>query len=245
MAAKKIADGLWAIPAGPVNTFLIEPVQNRSEGCTLIDAGFPGKAEKVLDAVKSLGKQPSDIRNIVLTHGHPDHIGSLAALQRATGAQTWMLPLDAGIAESGTGFRPLKAAPGLINAAMIKLLVRKVASVPPTAIDHRIEDGDTLPFADGMHVIHTPGHCAGQVALLWPRNGGVLFAADACMHLMRLDWTIGYEDILEGERSLKKLGKANFQIACFGHGGAILTDAARRFQEKWPDTSSGEGEGRT
>ena len=32
---------------------------------------------------------------------------------------------------------------------------------------------------DGLQVIHTPGHCAGQVAFLWPREGGVLFVGDA------------------------------------------------------------------
>ena len=234
MAAKKIVEGLWVIPAGPVNTFLLEPSDSKADGCTLIDAGFPDKAEMILDAVKSLGKQPSDIRHILLTHGHPDHIGSLAALQRATGAQTYVHPLDAGIAESGSGFRPLTPAPGLINTAMIKLLVRKAQTVEPATIDHLVDDGDVLPFADGLRVIHTPGHCAGHIALLWPRHGGVLFAADACMHLLRLDWTIGYEDIAEGGRSLQKLSAMDFEIACFGHGSSIVKNAAQRFRSKWP-----------
>jgi glyoxylase-like metal-dependent hydrolase (beta-lactamase superfamily II) len=234
MAAKKIVEGLWVIPAGPVNTFLLEPAEGASDGCTLIDAGFPDKAETILDAVRSLGKKPSDIRHIVLTHGHPDHIGSLAALQRATGARTHMHPLDAGIAESGTGFRPLKPAPGLINLAMMKLLVRKVQTVEPATIDGLIQDGAVLPFADGLRVLHAPGHCAGQIALLWPRHGGVLFAADACMHLLRLDWTIGYEDIAEGSRSLRKLSAMDFDVACFGHGSAIMGHAAQRFRDKWP-----------
>jgi glyoxylase-like metal-dependent hydrolase (beta-lactamase superfamily II) len=234
MAAKKIVEGLWVIPAGHVNTFLLEPAEGASDGCTLIDAGFPDRAEKIMAAVRSLGKQPSDIHHIVLTHGHPDHIGSLAALQRATGARTYMHPLDAGIAESGTGFRSLTPAPGLINTAMIKLLVRKVQNIEPTPIDGLVQDGAVLPFADGLRVIHTPGHCAGQIALLWPRHGGVLFAADACMHLLRLDWTIGYEDIAEGGRSLQKLSTLDFEIACFGHGSPIVKEAAQRFRNKWP-----------
>jgi glyoxylase-like metal-dependent hydrolase (beta-lactamase superfamily II) len=145
-----------------------------------------------------------------------------------------MHPLDAGIAESGTGFRSLTPAPGLINTAMIKLLVRKVQNIEPTPIDGLVQDGAVLPFADGLRVIHTPGHCAGQIALLWPRHGGVLFAADACMHLLRLDWTIGYEDIAEGGRSLQKLSTLDFEIACFGHGSPIVKEAAQRFRNKWP-----------
>ena len=230
MPANQIVEGLYAIPLGHVNTFLLDT----PGGCTLIDAGFPGKAEELLAALRTLGKQPSDIRHIVLTHGHPDHIGSLSAIARATGAETYMHALDADIARSGTGFRPMKAAPGLINKAMVKFLVPKGMTVEPTAIGRLIEDGDELPFAGGLRVIHVPGHCAGQVALLWPRHGGVLFAADACMHLLRLDWTIAYEDISEGERSLQKLSRLEFASACFGHGKPILGGAAARFRKRWP-----------
>jgi glyoxylase-like metal-dependent hydrolase (beta-lactamase superfamily II) len=72
VAATPIVPGVYAIPVGPVNTFLLEG----SDGCTLIDPGFPGSAAKILDAVRGLGKQDKDIRHIVLTHAHPDHIGT-------------------------------------------------------------------------------------------------------------------------------------------------------------------------
>jgi glyoxylase-like metal-dependent hydrolase (beta-lactamase superfamily II) len=229
MAAKRIVDGVYGIGVGGVNVFLLED----PDGFVLIDAGFPEKAEAILEAVRGLGKQPRDVRHIVVTHGHPDHIGSLAALQRATGAETWMHPLDAGIARAGGGFRKLTPAPGLLSQLMLKL-VRPGAKVEPAVIDHEIEDGEELPIAGGLRVVHMPGHCAGQVALLWPRHGGVLFAADACMHLLRLDWTIGYEDIAEGGRSLRKLNGLAFDVACFGHGRAIVGGAAERFREKWP-----------
>lgn len=228
--AKWLLDGLYVIPVGGVNTFLLEG----PDGCVLIDAGFPDKAGKILEALRGLGKQPEDVRHIVVTHGHPDHIGSLAALQKATGAETWMHPLDAGIARNGGGFRPLRPAPGLRNLLMVKLLVHPAKRVEPARVDHEIADGAVLPIAGGLRVVHVPGHCAGQVALLWPQHGGVLFAADACMHLLRLDWTIAYEDLAEGGRSLRKLGGLEFEVACFGHGGAILSQASRRFRERWP-----------
>ena len=229
MAAKRIVEGLYGIGVGGVNVFLLEA----PDGCVLIDAGFPEKAETILEALRGLGKQPKDVRHIVVTHGHPDHIGSLAALQRVTGAETWMHPLDAGIARAGGGFRKLTPAPGLLNHLMLKL-VRPGTQVEPAVVDHEIEDGEELPVAGGLRVVHMPGHCAGQVALLWPRRGGVLFAADACMHVMRLDWTIGYEDIVEGGRSLRKLNGLAFDVACFGHGRPIAGRAAERFKEKWP-----------
>ena len=58
MGATQIVDGLYMIPAGPVNTFLLES----ASGCTLIDTGLPGSAEKVVQGIKEAGKSPAEIR---------------------------------------------------------------------------------------------------------------------------------------------------------------------------------------
>lgn len=229
MSAKLVADGLYVIPAGQVNTFLLDS----PEGCTLIDTGYPGKADTILQAVRDLGKQPSDIRHIVVTHAHPDHIGSLAALKHATGAEAYIHPLDAPIASQGTGFRPLTPAPGVLNGILFRIFVRSVDRVESATIEHHVEDGETLPIAGGLQAIHIPGHCVGQLALLWPRHGGVLFAADACGNMMGLGPSLAYEDFEEGKRSLGKLAERDFDMACFGHGKAIMHDASARFRQKW------------
>jgi glyoxylase-like metal-dependent hydrolase (beta-lactamase superfamily II) len=160
----KIIDGLHMITVGPVNTYLLES----SDGCTLIDCGLPGSADKILQGVRELGKQPADVRHIVLTHAHPDHIGGFAALKRATGADAYMHPADIPITTSGTGFRPMKPAPGLLKGIMFRLFVRPTP-VEGASVEHQVEDG---AFAGGLRAIHVPGHCAGQLALLWPAQGG-------------------------------------------------------------------------
>lgn len=229
MIARQILKRLYVIPTGSVNTFLLDDPQ----GCVLIDTGFPGSEGKILVALKELGKSPEDVRHIVLTHAHPDHIGSAAALKQATKAQTYMHPFDAPIARLGTGFRPLHPAPGIALKIMFKLFMRPIDHVEPTYIDHEIEDGDTLPIAGGLRVIHVPGHCAGQIGLLWSQHGGVLFAADSCMHLMGLGLTIAYEDVALGRQSLQSLAGLEFQVATFGHGRSILRDASSRFRKQW------------
>src|ERR1700693_465067 len=228
MSAKQIIPGLYVIPVGPVNTFLLESPR----GCTLIDSGLPGSAKKILQAVEALGKKPKDIRHIVLTHAHPDHIGGLAALKKATGAEAYMHAVDAPIAEFGRGFRPMKPAPGFATGLLFRLCVR-MKPVEGARIEHHIEDGQDLPFARDVTAIHVPGHCAGQIALLWHQHGGVLFAADACSNMMGLGWSLGYEDFEQGKRSLRKLAALDFDAACFGHGKSLLNNAARKFKEKW------------
>ena len=229
LKAKPVVQGLYMVPLGGVNAFLLDA----PEGLVLIDAGFPDKADAILAAMADLGRAPGHLRHIVLTHAHPDHIGSLAALVRATGAETWMHRLDAPIAERGAGFRPLKPAPNPLLRLLFHMLIRIDVKVEPATIDHLIEDGDVIPLAGGLRAVHAPGHCAGQVALLW-QTRGVLFAADVCTHLAGLTDPIGFEDQEEGRRSQRKLAGLDFTVACFGHGKAITHDAARRCRAKWP-----------
>lgn len=229
MPAKLIAPGLYAIVAGQVNTFLLD----HPNGCVLIDTGFPGSADTILQAVREVGKQPRDIKHLLLTHAHPDHIGSAAALKQATGAQTYMHALDAPIAQSGKGFRPMTPAPGLMNSLLFRAFVRTNSSVDPTPIDHLVSDGDVLPIAGGLRAIHAPGHCAGQLVFLWPQHGGVLVAADTCSHVMGLGLSIGYEDLDEGRGTLRTLAQLTFDTSCFGHGKAIAHGASAQFQSKW------------
>ena len=216
---------------GLVNVYLIK-VQ---DGWALIDSGFANSADKILAAIKSVGVSPGEVRHIILTHAHPDHIGSAAALKRATGADVYAHAIDAPIMEKGTGFRGGTPAPGLRNAILFKLLLAPSLKKPlePTHVDHFIGDGDTFPFAPDLVAIHIPGHCAGQIALLWRREGGILFAADACINMRGLDLAAAHEDIAETRRSLAKLCGFDFKTACFGHGPPIEADADTQFRREW------------
>jgi glyoxylase-like metal-dependent hydrolase (beta-lactamase superfamily II) len=79
----------------------------------------------------------------------------------------------------------MSPAPGLLRQVMCRLFYDHNERVAPVAIDQPLTDGEILPIAGSIEVIHTPGHCAGQVALLW-RPGRMLFAGDVCMNVMGL-----------------------------------------------------------
>jgi len=213
---------------GMANAFLIEG----DDGFTLIDAGYPGKAVALFAAVRGLGHSPDRLKHLIFTHGHPDHIGSGAAIVRETGARTYMHPLDIPIAESGGPFRPLKAAPGLLRRVLCKLFFHPDERVEPVAIDRPLTAGEILPIAGGIEVIHTPGHCAGQVALLWHARR-MLFAGDVCSNIMGLGDPLGFESLEEGRDSQRKLADLSFDAAGFGHGGPIVRNPSTRFRNKW------------
>jgi glyoxylase-like metal-dependent hydrolase (beta-lactamase superfamily II) len=74
---KQITKHLYQISLGSVNTFLIE-----DNGLTLIDTGFKNSRDKIFQAIRNGGKNPDDIKQIILTHSHPDHSGSVADIKR-------------------------------------------------------------------------------------------------------------------------------------------------------------------
>jgi glyoxylase-like metal-dependent hydrolase (beta-lactamase superfamily II) len=233
MAVKRVIEGVHIIPIGMANAFLIEG----DDGLTLIDAGFPAKEAAVFGAIGELGGSPDRLKHLIFTHGHPDHIGSAAAIVRETGARTYMHPLDIPIAESGGPFRPMRPAPGLLGQVLCRLFFHPKERLKPVTIDQPLTAGEILPIAGGIEVIHTPGHCAGQVALLW-RPGRMLFAGDVGTNIMGLGDPVGFENLEEGRASQCKLANLSFDAAGFGHGKPIPRDASTRFRIKWGKQSS-------
>ena len=81
MALKRVIENVHLVAMGTANAYLIEG----QDGLTLIDAGFPNKEAAVFAALRELGRSPDQLKHLILTHGHPDHIGSAAAIVRETG----------------------------------------------------------------------------------------------------------------------------------------------------------------
>jgi glyoxylase-like metal-dependent hydrolase (beta-lactamase superfamily II) len=104
--------------------------------------------------------------------------------------------------------------------------------VEPVTINQPLTAGEILPIAGGIEVIHTPGHCAGQVALLW-RPGRMLFAGDVCMNIMGLGDPIGFESLKDGRASQRKVASLSFDAAGFGHGEPIVRGASTSFRSRW------------
>lgn len=223
-----ITEAADLVPMGQANTILLDT----GPDLVLVDAGFPGKAALVLDAIRTLGRSPRDLRHLVSTHGHPDHIGSAAAIVRETGATTYMHAADVSLAETGSPFRPMTAPPSLLLKVMHRLVWHPEGRMEPFRIDRQFADGETWPVAGGLRVIHTPGHCAGHVSLL--RQGErLLIAGNVGMNIVGLGDPVGFDDIEEGRRRQRKLAGLRFDAAVFGHGRVIHSGASDRVHRKW------------
>lgn len=234
MALEQVLPSLYRVDLGHVNSFVIDTDDG---GLVLVDAGTPDDAGHILRAIDELGREPTDVRHILVTHCHPDHAGGLAELEEATGAPSYMHPTDARMVRAGRAMRPFTRTPGVLDdATYYALFSDPPSAVPAAEVEHEVSDGEMLPIAGGVRAVHAPGHCAGQLAFVWTWHGGVLFAGDAAANVGALTLSPTHEDLEEGERSASKLAGLEFEAACFGHGRDIVQGASGRFGQAFGPT---------
>jgi glyoxylase-like metal-dependent hydrolase (beta-lactamase superfamily II) len=189
---------------------------------TLIDAGDRHAAAAIEAGVRGLGLDPAGIRRIVLTHGHRDHYGAAQELADAYGAEILAHRLDAPVVRGEEPVpdpvlddweRPLYAH-GLT-----------VPEAPPTRVDRELTDGEELPFGGGAQVVHCPGHTPGSIGIHLPRHK-VLFTGDSVAMVGRVALGVFNTDPAQAQASFRRLAALDHEVACFGHGGPLIGDAA-------------------
>jgi glyoxylase-like metal-dependent hydrolase (beta-lactamase superfamily II) len=198
---------------GMVNAYAIID----GEGVTLVDTGFRGKAEVILDYVRDLGFEPHDIRTIIMTHGDTDHIGNVAELKAASGAQIAIHEADA---PTLTG-APYERAKGLMGATFS--LMRKVMKAGPLVPDVLLHDGDII---SGLTVHHFAGHTLGSIWL--SREDGVVFSGDTLLgdskgNAALPTKAIAY-DYAEALAAAEAIEATRYTLLLPGHGEPVRTE---------------------
>ncbi len=232
MAAEEIVSGVYGISMTYVNAFLVVG----EDGLVLVDSGLAGRKDTILGALAGTGRQPADLKHILITHHHFDHIGSLADLKEATGAKCYVHPADGRVVR-GEAPRPGPKPMGLLSRLLLPIVVRLgPPEVDPMKVDREVQDGEELPLAGGIKAVHTPGHTAGHLSFLLPSRK-LLFVGDAAGNLLgQLGPPFGVllgthtEDVAQAKESIRKLAGLEFDIACFGHGRVLKGEANLKFR---------------
>jgi glyoxylase-like metal-dependent hydrolase (beta-lactamase superfamily II) len=190
------------------------------DSLTLIDAGLASAPPRVAAQLNAAGHALTDVKRILITHAHPDHVDGLPALKRMTGAQVIASTQEKPVIEGEIPApRPRR---GLIRvpSAMVK---------ESTQVDRAVEDGEVLDeVLGGVRVILVPGHTPGHVAF-WQPDRRVLFCGDVIINVTGLSLPPAPVtfDMIENRRSVQRLAALNASVVCFGHGPALTRDAAR------------------
>jgi glyoxylase-like metal-dependent hydrolase (beta-lactamase superfamily II) len=198
-----------------VNLYLIEEPHQLS----VIDTGFATSGpRRVLEAIAAIGRQPRDLAFILITHADPDHTGGAAELALKTGAHVAAGTIESKMIEIGKPGRELK------GGALLKLMFNLIGGpTPRVMVNHRVDDGGSLPVLGELRAIASPGHTPGHTAWFAPKTG-VLFAGDAVRSVKgKLDFSPApvHWDHATGTQSMQRLLALPARMVYCGHGTPV------------------------
>ncbi|MET0997993.1 MAG: MBL fold metallo-hydrolase [Marmoricola sp.] len=225
-----LAPNVWRIPlmGDFVNGFMLRDDDGQ---ITLIDMGIASSGAKVIAALRSIGSDPSDVTRLMLTHCHPDHAGGAAYVARETGRSVDVHAEDAEYVRTGT--QPDVDPTSRIGRLFRRLPDPKTEKVP---VGEELTDGQLVPFAGGIRVVHTPGHSPGHASYLHEPSG-VLITGDAIFNVLGMRWPLKMlcSNFAMTKKTAHRLGELEYTTAAFTHGEEIREnprEAIRKFLAK-------------
>ena len=172
-----------------VFVYLIE-----AKSCYLIDSGVYGSEEQIVQYMKNIGRDISEVKAVFLTHAHPDHIGTAAWFQEHTGCKiyaswgerAWIENIDLQYQE-----RPIPNFYKLAGKS--------------TKVDMTVQDGDRIHLEENLkiQVISTPGHSVDEVSY---RLENSLFLGDAIPVRGDIPIYINVRDAFRTLQTIRDLG---------------------------------------
>jgi glyoxylase-like metal-dependent hydrolase (beta-lactamase superfamily II) len=192
---EQLRPDLWSIPVpmgGPLRYVSVYAFALSGGGLGLIDTGWDSDEgwAALTSGLRSIGGAVDDVRGVLVTHLHFDHLGLANRVREASGAWIAMHPADAGLV-AGWNTRDAAAAVAEEVEFLVSLGAGRddaIADVGPaenferflrTAVpDRLLEDGDLADLPGwSLRAVHTPGHTPGHLCFAEERTG-LFFSGD-------------------------------------------------------------------
>jgi glyoxylase-like metal-dependent hydrolase (beta-lactamase superfamily II) len=226
-AAIQLADSVWRIPTAPfdaVNSYALA----EEDGVTLVDCGLKLAPPRIVRGLAAIGRSPADVIRIVLTHAHLDHAGGAARMKKRTGAPLHVHEDDERWLARGIQ-PPVTGRVGGLGRLMQRMPAQRF---PAVGDGITFADGDVIPVAGGLTVVHTPGHTPGHVSLLHAPTG-VLITGDSIFNVLGTRWPPSSfcSDVDQNRRTAARLADLDYTTAGFTHGPEIRGTGREKIRE--------------
>jgi metallo-beta-lactamase class B len=151
--AHRVVGNVYYVGSHELATYLI----TTPDGHLLINSGFEETVPMIQASVESLGFKMSDVKILLASHAHSDHVAGHARLQKLTGAKVYVMRGDHSVIASGGQGQYLYSD----------------SRWPPCQVDRVLDDGDEVKLGGTTLVSHsTPGHTRGCTTWAWQVTEG-------------------------------------------------------------------------
>lgn len=217
---------------GPFNWYVIQ----QGGHLTVVDAGFPGHYGIFKRGIGELGYSIKSVAAILLTHAHSDHTGFAERLRHESGAPVYIHAEDRAMAAASRQLPWFGLLSNAWQPYMARMLTHATINGVFTArgisktVD--IADGEILDVPGRPHVLHVPGHTAGEVAFFLPQSR-VLLSGDTLVTRHLLNGSEGSPQVISpiltddyklARRSLDRMRELGRVTMLPGHGKAWAGD---------------------
>ncbi len=226
--AIEIAKNLYRLPTlGPfINSYAF---MNTDSSVTLVDCGLKGSSKRLIKDLARIGKHPKDVVTIVLTHAHDDHIGGASQMIKQCEVKNVLMH------EKDSQFPPTGKTPSRddtrLSGKIMKILPE--SNYEPLNVTRTLIDGEVIDTAEGLRVVHTPGHTDGHISLLHLESE-TLITGDSIFNMSsRLTWALsGFcVNYKQSQETAMKFLDLDFKNACFTHGPEIRNSGKSRIKQ--------------
>ncbi|MFF4793959.1 MBL fold metallo-hydrolase [Streptomyces sp. NPDC001276] len=227
---QQVADGTYLVHGGNTNWVIL----TEGDAVTLIDTGYPGDRQQLLDSLTAVGSSPQAVAAVLITHAHNDHLGNAEYLRRTYGTPVHLHETELPHARREflhqvtvgqvlrNGWRP-----GVLPWAVHALRLGGTAHVPVAAPEPFPAAGP-LDLPGRPVPVHTPGHTRGHTVFHLP-DTGVLVSGDALVSghpTSRLTGPQLLPDMFHHQRaqalaSLGRLERLDGDLLLPGHGPVL------------------------
>jgi len=221
------APGVHRVENDDTNWYIVEG----DGGLTIVDTGVPRSWDALQEALRQLDRRPGEIRAVVLTHGHFDHLGFAERARRELGVPVFVHENDVPLTRHPWRYDHERArtwylATQFRATPIVARFLRDRAFWPrPVRTVVRFGDSGTLSVPGAPRVVPTPGHTLGHCSLHLPDRDAVI-AGDALVMLdpytarqgPRLVARAATADSERNRRTLDNLAATEARFVLTGHG---------------------------